>query len=136
MNKRLQNSSYVLGTLLLLVSAVLVMEHIRYGTYLFAIGASLVILNKLWNQYRGDDFRLRRMNRYQLFSAILLVGCSYLQFYDQNSWVVLLLIVAVMELFVSFRISAYEKLIETEKKEAAASKEQTTSDVSKLDEQA
>lgn len=124
MNKRLQSISYILGTLLLLVSAVLVMEHIRYGTYLFAIGASMVILNKLWNQYRGDDFRLKRMNRYQLFSAILLVGCSYLQFHDQNSWVVLLLIVAVLELFVSFRISAYEKLIETEKKNTPPSEQQ------------
>lgn len=124
MIKRLQSIFYVLGTLLLLVSAVLVMEHIRYGTYLFAIGASMVILNKLWNQYRGDDFRLKRMNRYQLFSAILLVGCSYLQFHDQNSWVVLLLIVAVLELFVSFRISAYEKLIETEKKDATPSDQQ------------
>ena len=129
MNKRLQNYSYLLGTLLLLVSAVLVMEHIRYGTYLFAIGASLVILNKLWNQYRGDDFRLKRMNRYQLFSAILLVGCSYLQFHDQNSWVVLLLIVAILELFVSFRISAHEKAIEMEKKDTPPSEQQDKLDV-------
>jgi hypothetical protein len=96
----------------------------------------MVIMNKLWNQYRGDDFRLKRMNRYQLFSAILLVGCSYLQFHDQNSWVVLLLIVAVLELFVSFRISAYEKLIETEKKEAAVSEEQTKLDVTKKNDKA
>jgi hypothetical protein len=129
MNKRLLSISYVLGTLLLLVSAVLVMEHVRYGTYLFAIGASLVILNKLWNQYRGDDFRLKRLNRYNLFSAILLVGCSYMQFHDMNSWVILLLLVAILELFVSLRTSSYEKAIEAEKKDMPASDQQNKPDV-------
>lgn len=113
--KRIKNLSYVVGTMLVLISAVLVMEHVQYGTILFAVGAALVILHKLWSQYRGDDFRLRRMNRYQFFSAILLVGCSYLQFKGLNSWVVLLLVVAVLELFLSFRITKYEKRIEEEK---------------------
>lgn len=121
MNKQLLNISYVLGALFILVSAVLVMEHVQYGNYLFAIGVALVILTKLWNQYRGDDFRLKRMNRYNLFSAILLVGCSYLQFHDNNSWVVLLLLVAVLELYISLRISTYEKAIQAANKETPPS---------------
>lgn len=128
MNKQLLNISYVLGALLLLVSAVLVMEHVRYGNYIFAVGAAMVVLNKLWNQYRGPDFRLKRMNRYHLFSAILLVGCSYLQFHDNNSWVAMLLLVAVLELFISFRTSSHEKAIDAENKHKTASEQQGDTD--------
>ena len=131
MIKDLQNISYMLGAVLLLVSAVLVMEHVQYGNYLFAIGAALIILNKLSSQYRGTDFRLKRMNRYNLFSAIILVGCSYLQFHDNNSWVVLLLLVAILELFISLRISTHEKAIKAAMKETAPSEQQEQSDTSK-----
>lgn len=123
MKKKIPNISYMAGAILLLVSAVLIMEHVIYGSNLFAIGAALVIISKIWSQYRGDDFRLKRMNRYNLFSSLLLVGCSYLQFHDNNSWVVLLLLVALLELFISLRISSYEKAAQAASKEKAASEE-------------
>lgn len=133
MNKRILNFSYVLGAISVLFSSVLVMEHVSYGDYLFAIGAALVILNKLWNQYRGDDFRLKRMNRYNLFSALILVGCSYLQFRGNNSWVILLLLVALLELFISLRTASYEKANQAASQQSSASEASETSEPTKPD---
>ncbi|NLE32249.1 MAG: hypothetical protein GX619_04395 [Bacteroidales bacterium] len=123
MKKSFLTVTYMAGALLILVAAVLVMERVAIGKYLFAIGAAMYILTKFQQQYTGDDFRLKRLNRNNLINAFLLVGISYLQFKTLTAWVVLLFLVALLEMYTSFRQVAYEKEIEKEAadKKAAAS---------------
>lgn len=116
---------------MILVSSVLVMEHVAIGKYLFSIGAALYILTKFQQQYTGDDFRLKRLNRNYLINSFLLVGIAYLQFKTLTAWVVLLLLVALLEMYSSLRQSAYEKEIEkkaAEKQEAASQASATSPD--------
>jgi hypothetical protein len=109
MNQKAQTLLFVLGAGLILVSAVLVMEHVSWGKYAFALGTALYILSRLRRTYTGSDFRIKRLERYNVVNAILLVVSSYLQFKGRNAWVVLLFLVACLELFISLRLSWYEK---------------------------
>ncbi|NLT04011.1 MAG: hypothetical protein GXY09_09135 [Bacteroidales bacterium] len=129
MKKTFLNVTYIVGAILILVSSVLVMEHVAIGKYLFSIGAALYILTKFQQQYTGDDFRLKRLNRNYLINSFLLVGIAYLQFKTLTAWVVLLLLVALLEMYSSLRQSAYEKEIEKKaaEKQEAASQAPTTS---------
>lgn|GEM_PF-45358 len=120
MDNKFTTLIFILGAILLLVSSVLVMEHVSWGKYTFAIGAALYIMNRMRQNYAGDDFRLKRMNRFNLINAVLLVAISYLQFHGNNAWVVLLLVVALLEMYTSFRTAAYEKALA---EELAAGKE-------------
>lgn len=109
MKQTLLTITYIAGAILILVSAVLVMERVAMGKYLFSIGAALYILTKFQQQYTGDDFRLKRLNRNYLINSFLLVGIAYLQFKTLTAWVVLLLLVALLEMYTSIRQAAYEK---------------------------
>jgi hypothetical protein len=118
MMKKIATAVFVFGSILLLISSVLVMEHVHWGKYTFAAGTAIYIIQRLRDNYSGDDFRLKRLNRFNLINSLLLVVISYMQFHGKTSWVVLLLIVAVLEMYSSFRITAYEKSkLEAETKE-------------------
>jgi signal transduction histidine kinase len=114
MNNKILTFLFVLGAILILVSSVLIMEHIPWGKYTFAIGVALYIMNRLRQNYTGTDFRLKRLNRFNFINSILLVLISYLQFKGINAWVVLLLIVAIVEMWISFRVAVYEKEVTEE----------------------
>lgn len=128
MKTNLLTVTYVLGGILILVSSVLVMEGMTMGKYLFAVGAALYILTKFKQQYTGDDFRLKRLNRNNLINSFLLVGIAYLQFKTLTAWVVLLLMVALIEMYTSLRQASYEK--EAEK---VAAERKAARDTAKLD---
>lgn len=109
MNAKVTNIIFAIGALLVLVSAVLVMEGIFWGKYSFAAGITLFIISRMKMVYTGKDFRLKRLNRFYFLSSVFLVIASYLQFKGHGSWVVLLLLVAVTEFYTSIRASYYEK---------------------------
>jgi len=120
MIRKLKSVTFVLGAVLILVSSVLVMEHVQWGKYAFAIGAALYIINRKNQNYEGFDFRLKRLNRFNFINSILLVVISYLQFKDRNYWVILLLIVAILEMYATFRAEVYEKDIAKKESEPAS----------------
>ncbi|MDD4922037.1 MAG: hypothetical protein PHS30_06110 [Bacteroidales bacterium] len=109
MNTKLLNIIFAVGAILILVSSVMVMENILYGKYVFASGVFLFFISRLKMTYSGTDFRLKRLNRLYFLSSLALVIASCLQFRGDNSWIVLLLIVAILEFYTSMRASVYEK---------------------------
>ena len=109
MNVKIMNIIFAIGALLVLVSAVLVMEGVYWGKYSFATGITLFIIGRMNMVYTGKDFRLKRLNRFYFLSSVFLVIASYLQFKGNGSWVVLLLMVAITEFYTSIRSSYYEK---------------------------
>ena len=109
MNDKVNGLLLATGAALVLLSSVLVMESVAIGKYFFAAGALFYIISRLQMKYTGDNYKIRRLNRFIYISSLLLVGICYLQFKGNNSWVVLLLITAIIELYTTFRVSWYEK---------------------------
>lgn len=109
MNTKLLNTVFAIGAILVLISSVLVMENVVWGKYVFSVGVALFVIARIRMVYTGKDFRLKRLNRLYFMSSLLLVISACLQFRGNNSWIVLLLIVAITEFYTSARISYYEK---------------------------
>jgi len=105
----LNNLLFTLAAVLILISSVLVMEHQAWARFSFAAGVVLYIAHRALTAYKGDDFRLKRLNRMFAFNAIVLILAVYLMFKNSNSWVAILLIVAVIELYTAFRSASYQK---------------------------
>lgn len=109
LDKKVLNKLYVVGSILILFSSVLVMEKIKYSAFLFAIGVLLYAFVRMSNLYNGQDMNLKRLNRYYFLNVIFLILSSYLQFKGSTTWVIFLLIVALIEFYLSFREAVYEK---------------------------
>lgn len=106
---RITQWAFIAGAVLLLLSSVLVMERVFWGKYTFAAGVVLFAVSRQRMLYTGSDIRLKRINRLYTFTSILLVVASALQFKNNEGWIVLLLIVAITELYTSMRLTHYEK---------------------------
>jgi len=109
MPKKVYNVVFMIGAIVVLVSSVLVMENILWGKYAFAVGTAMFIVSRMRSTYEGDDFRLKRLNRLYFLSSLFMLGVSYMQFKGMNSWVAVLMMVALTELYVAIRVSWYEK---------------------------
>ncbi len=105
----LKDLLFILAAVLILISSVLIMEQHAWARFSFAAGVVLYIAHRAITAYRGSDFRLKRLNRMFAFNAIVLMLAVYLMFKDGKSWVAILLIVAVIELYVAFRSASYQK---------------------------
>lgn len=108
-SKKVLDKLYVLGAILILFSSVLVMEKVKYSMFLFALGAILYIFVRMSNIYRGEDKNLKRLNRYYFLNVAFLILSSYLQFTGSSTWVVFLLIISLIEFYLSFREVIYDK---------------------------
>ncbi len=109
MLKKVYNVLFMLGAILVLISSVLVMENVLWGKYVFAVGTAFFIVSRMRSTYEGEDFRLKRLNRLYFLSSLFMLGVSYMQFKGLKSWVAVLLMVALTELYVAVRISWYAK---------------------------
>jgi len=126
MLKKVYNVLFMLGAILVLVSSVLVMENVLWGKYVFAVGTALFIVSRMRSTYEGEDFRLKRLNRLYFLSSLFMLGVSYMQFKGLKSWVAVLLMVALTELYVAVRISWYEK--ENKEKDGTSESDGSESD--------
>lgn len=107
--KLLKDGLFIIAALLILISAVLLMEEYAWARFSLTVGIIMYIAHRAIDAYRGNDFRLKRLNRMHAFNALLLILAVYLVFKGSNTWIVALLIVAVVELYVVFRSAAYQK---------------------------
>jgi signal transduction histidine kinase len=109
MINKIYGVTFIVGAVLILISSVLVMEHVAYSKYAFAAGVAMYIVSRMRSTYQGDDFRLKRLNRLYFLSSIFMLIASYMQFKGLNSWVAVLLMSALTELYVAVRFSWYER---------------------------
>lgn len=117
MFKKVYNFFFFVGAVLILVSSVLVMENVLYSKYIFAVGVAMYIVSRMRSTYEGEDFRLKRLNRLYFISSLFMLIASYMQFKGLNSWVAVLLMSALTELYVAVRFSWYEKENKAKEKE-------------------
>ena len=90
---------YVFGTLLIL-SALLYITGWTFIPYIYGIACVGTGVLFLLHPYKGDNFRLKRLNIQQAIAALMLPVSAWFMFQNRNEWVVCLLVSAVLQLYV------------------------------------
>ncbi|MDR0768924.1 MAG: hypothetical protein LBE71_03335 [Dysgonamonadaceae bacterium] len=86
--------------ILLVISAALYITGNKYIPYIYAVSGAGVAVASLSSPYRGNNFRMKRLNIQQAIAAILLPVSSYLMFQQKNEWFAVLFVSAVLQLYV------------------------------------
>ena len=108
MNQKILNTAQIAGALLVFGGALLkLLEVGTSGTYVFTAGAVILIFVQLINvlKTKNADKRIQRLNRILLLATALLGLAAYMMFAKpySESWVVMVLLYAVLSVFLSFR---------------------------------
>lgn len=103
--KKLIQVIYIFGGVLTIAGAIMQLMHVMYAAPVFALGTIALIITHLMSAFgvKDDEFRMRRMSRIGLISAFMLLIANYFMLTGSNSWVVFLLIYALVTLFLTFR---------------------------------
>ena len=99
---------FIISCILVLVGAILYLSRWEYAPYLFAVGTAGVTVSYLTLPYKSADFRMRRLQRLNIFAGIAMIASSVFMFKQQMAWVVFLLISAMLQLYTSFTMKDKE----------------------------
>ncbi|MDR0757247.1 MAG: hypothetical protein LBF85_05300 [Tannerella sp.] len=103
MNKQTRTFLFVLSSAFVLTGAIAYAGWPVYAPYLFAAGSAGITVCYITVPYE-PHFRLRRLNRMNVFAGILMVAASVFMFMLRNEWVVFLLIAALLQLYASVAV--------------------------------
>ncbi len=97
---------YIIFGVLVVAAAVLHIVEQDFAPYMFSVGAAGLIILKIISLKNAPapDFRIRRLNNIQAIAAVLLVVAAYLMFIKSNFWALALILSAVFDLVVVFRM--------------------------------
>ncbi len=108
MNKKILSIAQITGAVLVFGGAFL--KLLEYGTpttYIFSAGAFILIVVQFIHtlQARKEEKRIQRLNRLLLIATAVLGLSAYMMFAKpySESWVVMVLLYAVLSVFLSFR---------------------------------
>jgi len=118
---KLETAVLLLGGLLMVLGAGASMFLQSWAPYVFAPGALMFAAMQMRQRYEGTDFVVRRLRRMLLISDVLFLLSALLMLasqsnffglnqlfyikYVHNNWIVVLLVAAVLQLYVSHRIA-------------------------------
>lgn len=116
-----QSALFVAGALLMVVGAGSSLLKWALSPYVFAIGALAFASMQMLQSYEGNNFTVRRLRRIMLLSDVLFLVSAVLMFagngnplhldwmtylqYVHQKWVATLLLAAILQLYVTHRIS-------------------------------
>ncbi|MDR1407682.1 MAG: hypothetical protein LBJ23_06525 [Tannerella sp.] len=100
MNQQTRTFLFVISGAMVLVGAVMYTSYWEYAPYFFAVGSAGITVCYM-TVPRESHFRLRRLNRMNVFAGILMITASVFMFMLRNEWVVFLLIAALLQLYAS-----------------------------------
>jgi len=113
MSEKLSNFLFIVASAVLLVSAALYITDnqliSKIISYSYAISGAIVAVIFLSNLYKGENFRLKRLNFQQVIAALLLPVSSYFFFNRKNEWFMLLLVSVFLQVYVVIVRSIEEK---------------------------
>jgi hypothetical protein len=109
MTDKIKTYIFYACAILLVVSAALYITGNKYIPYIYAVSGAGIAVAYLTNPYRGDNFRLKRLNIQQAIAAILLPVSSYLMFQKRNEWFATLFVSAILQLYVAIIRNRAEK---------------------------
>ncbi|MCM1034736.1 MAG: hypothetical protein NC038_06065 [Paludibacter sp.] len=95
---------YLYG-LLLLLGAVLAVFDVPFAVWIFAAGALLAVVQAFLYalRNRSDNWREARLHRLNFVASLFLGIAAWFMYKENNAWVVMLLLYALLVLFLSFR---------------------------------
>ena len=101
------------GLLLIVAGAAMPLFHgpIEAARYVYASGAALLLVGRLFMPYRGDSLRIRRLFSMQIFAALAFVVAAFFMFYEQstpNDWIAFTIVGAVLQIYAAFMIQHLE----------------------------
>lgn len=106
MNSKKENFIYIVSGIITIISALLFVIIENKAVYPFALGAAGMTFIKIKQLKYSNNFRIKRLQRIQAISTILLLTTVYLMYKNENAWVVTLLLSAGIDLIVSYRMPA------------------------------
>ena len=103
--KKLQQTIYIIGGILLVVGAALYITRWTGAPYVYIAGSFMFGAMQMLDRYTGTNFMLRRLRRQQIVGAIALMLTGILMLTCQhNEWILCMLVGCLMELYTAFRI--------------------------------
>jgi len=107
--KVIMNKIFIIGAILVLTGAILPLFEIRLNGILIApfilsLGVVGVLIGKYMQPIQGDDFRVKRLRFQQFIGSCLFVAAAYLMFIEDKRWVLALLVAAVIDLIIIYRM--------------------------------
>ncbi|MDR3705913.1 MAG: hypothetical protein P4L28_08430 [Paludibacteraceae bacterium] len=114
MSLKIKNYLYLFFGIIVILSIVAFIYSQQFALYTYAAGALGMTILRVSSLSSAKDSRVRRLNNIQALSAILLLGAAYLMYIKFYGWLIAIVISAVIDLYVSFRMPS-EKEKETEK---------------------
>jgi len=103
------NKIFITGATLVLIGAILPIFQIRLNDiliapFIFSLGVVGVLTGRYMQPLQGDDFRIKRLRFQQFIGSCLFVASAVLMFIEDKRWVLTLLIAAVIDLVILYRM--------------------------------
>jgi len=96
---------------LLLIMAGTVMPLFNLGSdifkYIYASGALLLLIGRIFTPYKGDNFRVKRLSRIEFWSALFFCVAVFFMFYPQagrTDWLAFTLAGGILQIYTSIMI--------------------------------
>lgn len=105
----------VVGLFLLAAGTVLpLFAGLQFATFriIYASGAAMVLISRLFSPYRGDNLRLKRLHRLEFWSAILYCAAAFFLFYPGGTFqqaLAFTLAGAAVQIYASVMVSIVSK---------------------------
>lgn len=119
---RIESAIFLLGALMMVAGSGANIFMLSWAPYVFAAGAVAFVLMQLRQRYDGRNITIRRLRRMMIFSDVLFLASAVIMFaghgnpfnlnwlvyakYVHNNWVVTLLVAAMLQMYVTHRISS------------------------------
>lgn len=75
--------------------------------YLYAAGAAMLLIGRIFTPYRGDIFRVKRLHRIEFWSAIFFCVATFFLFYEgarPTDWLAFTLAGGALQIYTSIMI--------------------------------
>lgn len=102
MGEKTRKYLFNISALLLLGGALLYLTKWIMAPYLFAVGAAGIALFHLTTSTQDMNFRRRRLQRFNIIAAALMVAASAFMFMNRTEWILCLTIAAVFQAYTAF----------------------------------
>lgn len=105
----MKNNNYTIGTavygVLLLTGALLAVFDVPFAVWVFALGAIWTVVQALVYalRNRSDNWREARLHRISFVASLFLGLAAWFMWKQNNAWVVMTFVYAVLVMFLSFR---------------------------------
>lgn len=92
-----------IGLLVTLAGLLMHLADNSSGKFLLAAGAILIFVYRFLLVIKAKNFEERRLMRIFMISPLVLIGAAYSMYVGGDHWKALLLVVAILDIYVSYR---------------------------------